>query len=145
MAKAMKDPRRVAQKQIDRLSAAVPDIEAGVNAVQDSPTSKAADNLEKAADNYVKAIRSGKMGRNLRAVSLEEWKRKTTAKVNRIPEGARESMETIVAFHDQRNAKQSEINRELEGIPKRTLDDSIRRMTAQVKGMSEFSFDKSKI
>lgn len=139
----MRDPRAIANKQVERLAGSTSEIEAGISGVTEAPTAKAAKSLDKARDRYVEAINSGRMAKNLNAVSLEEWQSKTLSKVGRIPEGARAAMDTIVAFHTQRNAHQETINRKLNEIPKRTLDDSIRRMTEQVKGMANFHFDKS--
>lgn len=144
MARA-KDPRTIAEKQIRNLANATPDIEAGVNAVVDSPMDAAADNLAAAKENYVKAIDSGKMERNLRAVPLATWKAKTLAKIPRIAEGAEASRRTIEVFHDQRNKHQETIDRTLEGMPKRTLQDSGRRMMAQMEGMAGFAFDRSQV
>ena len=121
----MRDPNAIANKQVERLAGSTSEIEAGISAVEESPTRKAAANLEKAGERYMEAIRSGRMKRNLEAVTVEEWRNKTLAKVGRIAEGARSSLPTIVAFHTQRNAHQETINRQLNDIPKRTLDDSI--------------------
>lgn len=143
MARA-KDPSAIAGKQIRRLTDAVPEIESGVKTVETSPTAQAAERLDVAKTNYVKAIDSGKMARNLRAVSLEEWREKTLAKVGRIGEGIAAAEAKLVQFHTQRNAAQVGIDRKLADIPQRTLADSIRRMTTQVTEMSKFSFDRSK-
>ena len=140
-----KDPRTIAEKQIRNLANSTPDIEAGIAAVTESPMDKAADNLGTAKANYVAAIDSGKMERNLRAVPLATWKQKTLAKVGRIAEGAEASRHTIEVFHSQRNTHQEGIDRKLDTMPKRTLQDSGRRMMAQMEGMAEFSFDKSKV
>jgi len=140
----MRDPNDIASKQIRNLSNAVPEIELGVKAVTESPTAAAAERLDVAKMNYEKAIASGKMARNLKAVSLEEWRGKTIAKAGRIPEGIEQAKGLLVQFHTQRNGAQAVINSALAAIPQRTLADSIRRMTEQVTRMSAFSFDRSK-
>ena len=141
----MRTPSDIASKQVRRLSDAVEDIKAGVNAVTVSPTALAAANLDKARANYQKSIDSGKMERNLKAVSLESWKAKTAAKVNRIPEGIAAAVPTLIQFHTQRAAVQSGIDSQLSGMPSRTLTDGINRAVAQINGMAKFSFDKSKV
>jgi hypothetical protein len=138
-------PQDIAAKQIRRLSDAVEDIKAGVGNVTVSPTMLAAANLDKARTNYQKAIDSGKMANNLKAVSLQTWIAKTQAKVNRIPEGIAAAAPTLVQFHTQREAMQTGISNTLGTMPTRTLQDGINRMVAQVTGMSKFSFDKSKV
>tara|TARA_Y100000310_G_scaffold345357_1_gene464102 strand:+ start:150 stop:584 length:435 start_codon:yes stop_codon:yes gene_type:complete len=140
-----KDPTMIARKAIRNLSNAVPDIEAGINAVTESPTAKAADNLDKAGRNYMAAISSGKTARNLRAVSTEDWKRKTLAKVGRIPEGIAQAEDKLIAFHTQRNLHQKGIDAKLKGMAKNTLQDSANRMVTQMNEMAKFSFDKTKI
>lgn len=133
----------IAAKQVRNLSAAVPDIQAGVNAVTENPCELAAANLATAKANYIAAIDSGKMERHLRAVSLGVWKSKTLAKVGRIAEGITEAEPTIVKFHAQRQPVQAAINEQLKAIPKRVFADSIRRMTVQAEEMHKWSFDKS--
>ena len=144
MAKRRKDPSKIADKQISRLSSAVPEIEDGIQAVTESPTAKAADNLDKAKARYVAAIDSGKTAKRLRAVSLQDWQEKTLAKVTRVAEGVEASRGKIERFHAQRNAAQDRIDATLKTMPTRTLDDSIRRMTTQVREMANFEFDPTK-
>ncbi len=134
----------IAEKQINRTSAAIPDVEAGIRAVTESPTIKAAANLDKAVAGFQRAVASGKMARNLRAVTLPDWQEKTLAKVSRISEGVNASRAIIVAFHGQRASHQVKIDHDLDAIPNRTLEDGIRRATVQIRGMAGFSFDRSK-
>ena len=143
MSKVRKAPSEIASKQIRRLQDSTTDIEAGINRVTVSPCDLAADNLDKAGDNYMKAIRSGKMERGLRAVTAAEWKKAALAKVDRIGQGIEESRAKLEQFHKQRNAAQDAIDAKLDAMPTRTIDDNIRRMVTQVKAMSELTFDKS--
>jgi len=143
MAKLQRAPEAIAEKQIRRLQESTPDIESGINAVVDNPCEKAAEHLDDALAGYRKAIDSGKMKRNLLAVSLGDWKRKALAKVGRIGEGAEGARPVIVQFHKQRNAVQATIDATLEGLPRRTLADSERRMLTQMRAMAAFGFDKS--
>lgn len=143
MGKVRRSPTSIAAKQIRRVQDSTKDIEDGINAVTINPCDLAADNLDAALDGYTKAVRSGKMERNLRAVTLPKWKAVTLAKVPRIAEGIAEAEPVLVQFHKQRNAWQDEIDAELEGMPTRTLGDNERRMLTQMRKMSEKSFDKS--
>lgn len=142
---AKRSPDQVADKLIRNLSNATEEVRAGVEAVDKSPTEMAAQRLDIAARNFQAAVQSGKMARRLRAVSLDDWKAKTVAKIGRIPEGIEASRDKLVKFHGQLQSHQSQIDRELQQIgPAKTLDDSIRRMTVQVRGMSAFEFDPTK-
>ena len=143
MAKVRNNPQEIASKQIRRVQDSIPDIEAGINRVTVSPTELAAQNLEKAETNYVKSIRSGKMARNLRAVTLAEWKARTLAKIGRISSGIEESRTTLEKFHKQRNEWQNEIDSGLASIPTKSLEDSRRRMIFQMDAMAKKSFDKA--
>ena len=61
---------------------------AGVNAVTESPTAKAAQHLDKALANYQDAITSGRMANALNAVSLPAWKAAAVAGAGRLASGA---------------------------------------------------------
>ena len=144
MAKAMKDPSKTTEKQIRNVRNATEDIVAGVNAVTVAPTKLAADQLDKAKANYIKAIDSGKTRRNLLAVGVEDWRERMLAKVGNIATGIEASKSVIEEFHRQRNEVQKAINNELDKMPTKSLADSQRRMIAQMNGMAKMVFDKSK-
>jgi hypothetical protein len=46
----------------------------GINGVTESPTAKAAQNLDKAAMNYMESVTSGRMAAALNSVSISSWK-----------------------------------------------------------------------
>lgn len=144
MAKAQKDPSKITEKQIRNVRNATDDIVAGVNGVTVSPTQLAADQLDKAKSNYIKAIDSGKTRRNLLAVGLEDWRERMLAKVGNIGTGVEASAKVIEEFHRQRNEAQKSIDNELAKIPTKSLADSERRMVTQMRGMAKMIFDKSK-
>lgn len=133
---------QIAQKQVDRLGESTEAITRGIQNVTESPTEKAAANLDKAATNYAKAISSGKTKKALLRVTLAEWQAKTTAKVGRVAEGARESQPIIQQFHEQRMAHQDKIDSKLKSMPKKTIQDSANRMLFQMKEMAGFEFEK---
>jgi hypothetical protein len=56
------------------IAKAGPAYTAGINGVTESPTAKAAQNLDKAGANYMEAISSGRTAAALNAVSLGSWK-----------------------------------------------------------------------
>lgn len=130
----------IVEKQIQRTAGATDETRKGVMAVLESPTEKAALNLDKAKSNYNKAIDSGKTARNLRSVSLASWKESTASKIDRIPSGIAAAKDKLTDFHTQRADHQVKIDSELSRMPKRTLADSEGRMLAQMRGMSKFSF-----
>lgn len=139
MAKHM-TPAEIAAKQVERTRTAVPYFEAGVAAVSESPTAKAAENLDKAADNYRLAVTSGRMAKRLKAVSLEGWKSATLAKSGRIAGGVEAAAGKIEDFHGQRAAHQSGIDAKLKAMPTKTASDMEQRMLTQIREMRKLIF-----
>jgi len=134
----------IVEKQIQRTANATDEVRKGIELVTESPTEKAAANADKAKSGYAKAIESGKWQRNLRSVSLADWKESTLAKVDRIPSGIAAAKGKLTEFHSQRENHQEKIDREMSNLPRRTLSDSIARMTKQVTEMAKFQFIRGK-
>jgi len=134
-------PQQIVDKQIRNTSNATDAVEAGVKNVKTAPTAAAAEQVDKAVENY--RASADKMRSRLRAVSLQDWQSKTIANVNRIPQGIEAARSGLVKFHGQRQQHQQQINQRLSQMPSKSLQDSIRRMTTQVQGMAEFQFDPS--
>lgn len=139
MAKSL-TPTEVADKQVERTRGAVEFFEKGVAAVTVSPTHLAAQSLEKAKDNYREAIDSGRMGKRLEAVSLEDWQKLTLAKSGRIGEGVEAARDKIVDFHTQRSEAQGRIDTILDKMPTRTPSEMEQRMLTQIRSMRKFQF-----
>ena len=135
-------PAEIAQKQVQNTTAAVPAMIRGVDRVDESPTAKAAKNLDKAQMNYAKAVQDGSMANALNAVSTEEWKEKTKAKADRVATGVQESADTIQKFHEQRGQFQEGIDSKLNQMPTKTPQDMDNRMLTQVREMRKFRFRK---
>jgi hypothetical protein len=139
MAKAL-NPSQIADKQVERTRTAVPYFEAGVNAVTISPTAQAAEQLDKAAENYRAAVTSGRMAKRLKAVTLEGWRAKTLAKSGRIAEGVEAARNRIQDFHEQRSANQVGITSKIKSMPDKTPSDMEQRMLTQIREMRKFQF-----
>lgn len=131
-------------KQASRISQATPDIVRGVNAVTTSPTALAAKQADKARDNYVKAINSGEWAESLNAVSLDDWKRLTAEKADRVAPGVMAAKDLIVAFHEQRNTYQKTIDTALAGMGTRNAGEMDQRMLKQVNMMRQFKFRRNR-
>jgi len=133
-------PAEFREKHARRLKGSIEDIRAGVSRVTEAPTAKAAKKQDKMLANLTKAVQSGKWASRLNAVSLEDWKSKMTEKgLNRIAGGIDEAGPKVEAFAAQllpfEDALQSQINK----MPDLTLEDSVSRATAWIRGMSKFS------
>ena len=125
------------EKHNRRLKASLDDIRAGIDRVTESPMEAAAAQ----ADKYLVGVQDNvtKWQGNLRAVPLEEWKRKTRdVGVNRIAAGIDASGDKVQRFAEaiipHIEAGQSRIG----SMPDSTLDDRINRMVSFVRHMSEF-------
>lgn len=133
-----KDPNAVAQKYVNRLGASLDEVRAGVNAVSEAPTEKAADALPLLLRRLQEAIESGRMEQALRSVSLQDWKNATLAKVDRIPAGARAAMPKLQRFFRALLDFQSQHLERIRSMPKGTLEDSIARSSEWIRTMSQF-------
>ena len=69
-------PEQFADKHNRRTKAALEDMRAGIEAVDEAPTAKAAAKQEKMRQRLLEALESGKWANGLKRVSLEEWKQK---------------------------------------------------------------------
>lgn len=133
-------PEQFREKHARRLKASVEDIRSGVARVTESPTAKAASKVDKMRTNLLKALDSGKWAQRLKAVSLEEWKRKMTdVGINRIAAGIDAAAEKVEDFAAQLLPFQDKLSKDIERMPDVTLEDNINRMTTFIRGMAKFS------
>lgn len=95
-------PAQIAQKWNRNLSASGPTIEAGVRAVTESPTARAA----RAQDRYLlgvqNAVSSGRYQQGLQRVSLADWQNAFLSKgLSRIASGASAAVGRVEQFLQQ--------------------------------------------
>lgn len=111
-------------------------MKAGVQAVNESPTAKAADNADKYARNTQEAVTSGRFQAACRAVSTEEWKSATITKgvpsmqnaVRNLSIRAKRNQADQLAFANQ-------VSNEISSMPNQTEADAEARMLAAVRKM----------
>jgi len=136
---ARKTAAQVAEKWSRRLKQSTADIEAGIQAVSEAPTQKAAAKIDKMRARLIDAIDSGKVERGLNRVTLEEWKQKALRKgVPRIAQGADEAAPKVQAFMGELLPHIDSVKAQIESMPDLTLEDNLNRMVAFARGMSEF-------
>lgn len=132
-------PAEFADKWQRRIKAAQSDISSGVDATTEAPTKKAAAKKEKMRANINAALDSGKWERGLNRVTLDEWKDKMkTLGVSRIAAGADASGMKVQSFAEELLPFIEARQKEITSMPDVTLEDNIQRMTAFIRGMSEF-------
>jgi len=132
-------PEEVASKQANRLKGATEDIRKGIERVTVSPTSQAAGKIQKMRANLIAKIDDGTVEKRLRAVSLDDWKKRaSTTGVNRISEGIDNAHDKQVLFYGKLLPAQDALKATIKDMPDITLEDNINRMTTFIRGMSKF-------
>lgn len=136
-------PEQFVEKHARRTIAAVPDYTAGVNRVTTAPGIEAAKKQAKMKANLIKAIDSGKWGRRVASVSLEDWKEAAGTKgAGRIAAGVEAASPKVRAFAEQVLPVLARIKSEVDAMADLTLEDGIARMTKQVREMAKFEFKR---
>jgi len=114
-------------------------MRAGVVRVTEAPGVAAAAQQKKMRQNILAAIDNGKWGRRVASVSLEDWKADMLEKgVGRVAGGLDRAKDKTIEFATKLIAHQNAILAKLDGMPSLTLEDSIARMTTQVREMVKF-------
>lgn len=132
-------PKQAADKWSQRTTAAVADYKAGVLRVTESPTAKAAMAADKMLQNIMEAIQSGRWKAALEAVSLEDWKKATSEKgAGRMAQGVQGAVNKQEAYYTEVFPVLERIQREIEGMPNLTLEDSIARAAHLMREMHAF-------
>ena len=130
------NPQEYAEKWARRLSGSTEDIRRGIAKVSTAPGELAAAQQEAMLTNVVASINSGLWARQVRGVSLADWKTAATDKgIPRIAVGvtaAQPKMERIAGPLLQAVDESAAISN---ALPKGTLEDSINRMTTFVREM----------
>lgn len=137
---AMKNPQTSAQKWASNLAGAAESIKAGVNAVTESPTAKAAQNLEKASANYQEAVTSGRMANKLNAVTLPDWKNAMIAKgVPRIQQGATQGKSNYEKFAAKFYPVAQAASDAAKAMPNNNIEEGLARVREVVKRFKQYA------
>lgn len=132
-------PEQFAEKHNRRTKAALDDMRAGVETVDEAPTAKAAAKQEKMRQRLLEALESGKWANGLKRVSLEDWKQKMIdLGLNRVASGLDANKKKVEEFASQLLPHIEAGQNRIEKMPDVTLEDSINRMTAFIRHMSKF-------
>lgn len=127
------------EKHARRTSAALDDMRSGVERVTEAPGALAAAKEKKMRQNLLAAIDNGKWRRRVSSVSLDSWKADMLEKgVGRVTGGLERAKDKTIEFAGKLIAHQNAILAKLDTMPDLTLEDSIARMTLQVREMVKF-------
>jgi hypothetical protein len=131
---------QTAEKWGSHLKSASDSITAGVAAVTKAPTLSASEKQDKMRANIIKAIDDGRWKKGLLKVSLSDWQEAMTERgIPRIAAGVDGAQSDMGVFFDELAAFQAPLSAKIDKMPDVTLEDSIARMTAQVRGMAQFT------
>lgn len=137
---AVKTPAEVAAKWQRNSSAAVEDYKKGVQAVTESPTAKAAMQLDRAATNFAAAVSSGRMSRKLQAVSLQSWQNSTAGKgASRFAAGVQGATPKMAAFMTAFLPVAQAASAEVANMPKGTTEAAVDRVRAVITKFKQFA------
>ncbi len=132
-------PAEYQEKHARNLKASIPDVRRGVERVTESPTEKAAAQSDKYLAGIQAAVSSGKWQAGLRRVTLADWKSKMLDKgVARISTGIDAAKSKVISFASELLPFEATLQAQIETMPDMTLEDSIARTTAWMRGMTEF-------
>lgn len=139
MAPITMTPEEFADKQATRLKAAIPDIQRGLERVTEAPTAKAAAKSQKMLSRLTESVQSGKWAARLGAVTLEQWRDKAINKgLPRIAGGIDAARDKQIKFAQQLLPYESNLVSTVAKMPDLTLEDSVARATAWIRGMAKF-------
>jgi len=127
----VKPVERWIKKQIERVRVAGDEYRAGVEAVTEAPTVKAAEKREKWLANI--QAQAEYWERRLRGISLDEWKKATLAKADRFADGVAKAEDKIRAFVSAWAPILADIQRAVKALPDRTPADRERRMIENLR------------
>ncbi len=117
---------------------ALSDTRRGIERVTEAPGIAAAAAQERMKANLVASIDSGRWGRNVAAVSVQDWKNAAIAKgLNRIGPGIAASKSKNLPVIQRTLAAVESAQAEVLAMPKGTLQESINRMSTFVTRMHE--------
>lgn len=127
------------EKHARRLKASVEDIRRGIERVSTNPCELAAAKADKMLSKLSEAVQSGKWARNLKKVTLDDWKAKMTEKgVPRISGGIDGAKDKVIAFAKDLLPHVDAGVSKVKAMPDLTIDDSINRAGAFIRHMADF-------
>lgn len=139
MGKKLPTADEMASKWNRRIKASTPDIRAGIEKVDESPTLAAVAKQDKFRTKLLESIESGKWADGLRRVTLEAWRSAAINKgIGRISAGADEALPKVVSFAEEILPHIARGQAEVNKLPDFTIEDSINRVGVFMRHMAGF-------
>lgn len=138
MARA-KSPDEVVKKWSRNLQNSKESIKAGVQAVQVSPTAKAAMKADKYVAGVERAVESGKYQKALQEVTLGDWQQAMIGKgLDRIAQGVKSAEPAYAQFMSQWLPFVEGVSAAIDQMPNDTEDQRDQRMLENVRRLRQF-------
>ncbi len=132
-------PQEMYEKYAKRTKAAVSEMEAGIKAVTEAPGKAAALQSERWIQALQKAQSTGKWAKRVASVTLDQWKEAMINKgLSRVAAGVDNCQDKYVNFAEQLIPFQTTLKEKIRKMPNTTLEDSISRASAWIRGMADF-------
>lgn len=136
-------PQQAREKQASRLKQSTQEIANQVMKVSTAPGVQAAAKADKMRTNINAAIDSGRWGRRVSAVTLNEWQDAMVKKgIPRISAGIDAAAPKVEAFFTAFFPHLDKVQAEIKNMPDLTLEDNINRMVHVVRRNAEFKLGK---
>ncbi len=129
-------PSEGTTKWVNRLSAAVPDVQAGINKVTVAPGQQAAMKFAKWQQNTQAAAQKWKA--NTGAVSLQSWQASANAGTARIASGAQQKQGKYEAFASQFYPYLDSQVAKIKQMPDTNFEDRVQRAVAMMRANAAF-------
>lgn len=132
-------PQQVAANWQRGLSSATDKIKAGINAVTEAPTARAARRVDAQVAGVQRAAASGKTAAALNAVSLDDWKQAFLNKgVSRIASGATTAQNKMADFYTQFLPAVDAAKASLQ--PRGDLEQNLQRANDMARKLAQFKY-----
>ena len=132
-------PEEYAEKQAARLKGALEDMRRGIERVSQAPGQNSAAKKQKWVAKLAEKTVQDRWANNVGKVTLEDWKRSMVDKgIGRVASGIDAAHAKQVEFAQKLFAHQNSLLQSLDKMPDLTLEDSINRASAWIRGMSQF-------
>lgn len=133
------------EKWQTRTKQAIPDIQRGIERVDEAPGLKAAKKVDKMKANLMKSIDDGTWAKNVAKVDLATWKEKTSRKVGeRLAGGVDGAGKKRGEFDSWLVGRLDEVLPKIDAMPDLTLEDSVNRVRTMMEHMSSKPYKKTR-
>ena len=136
-------PQEIAEKWARRTKNAQPDYIKGVESVTKNPAEAAIAKQDKMVANWQESVTSGKWKRGMGRVTLESWKASAAGKGSqRLSAGIDAAGAKSLDFYAQLLPFQADLSAKVGKMPDLSIEDSVQRSAAWIRGMAQFKRSK---